>query len=548
MSRVTGVAFGLAVALLATLAAPAAQAFTLRVTGSPDAPRMVFDPRMNVASVCLPVTNPQGGQSLLYGQRFSDGPVSGQTPAIVLVHGIASSTENWDFSPTWSVARALASAGYVVFSYDRLGYAKSSYFDHPGGGYSLTTAEHRAMLHDVVGDVKTGGYRLTASGDCAGTTTAAGTKNPTVVIIGHSAGGWVVAGYPGQYHDVAAMIQTDISGSAGGSSSSPLGGSSSGGGFTPDSSHPDYFQFFQTTQNCFDFNTYTPGVVAYVANIACTPPFLDSPYGEITDLGAMYAQNDADIAMIGPSIPVLLSSGDHDTTDPPSSADADYSYYKAHCGCEVTQLMLPNTAHLFMVHRSLASWVDYVVNWLGARGIGATAPTPSPPTGTGGPGCPKPTGRLNGTSLGPLRLGWTRTRARHRLPRFNVTYNHMDNFCLASGWGIRVGYPSARLTRELSAKTRRRLTGTIILALTANRHYALAGAHPRQRLRAVARRLHAGRPFRLGANDWYVVPGKRSDGLLKVRRGIIQEVGIVSGALSRGRPAQLRLLRSFNGA
>ena len=102
---------------------------------------------------------PRRRPSLLYGQRFTDGPTSGATPAIVLVHGIASSTENWDFSPTWSVARALASAGYVVFSYDRLGYANSSYYGQPGGGYTLTTQAHRAMLHDVVGDVKTGGYR-----------------------------------------------------------------------------------------------------------------------------------------------------------------------------------------------------------------------------------------------------------------------------------------------------------------------------------------------------------------------------------------------------
>jgi pimeloyl-ACP methyl ester carboxylesterase len=350
-----------------------AGAFTLPVTGPSNAPRMVFNNKMAVKSICLPVTNPAGGQSLLYGQRFTDGPTSAATPAIVLVHGIASSTENWDFSPTWSVARALASAGYVVFSYDRLGYAKSSYYAQPGGGFTLTTQAHRAMLHDVVGDVKTGGYTVSASGDCSGATTPAGTQNRTVVIIGHSAGGWVVAGYPGEYHDVAAMIQTDISGSAGGSTSSPLGGSSSGGGFTPDPNHPDYFQFFQTTQNCLDFNTYTPGVVPYVANIACTPPYLDSPYGEIADLGAMYAQNDAYISMIGPSIPVLLTSGDEDTTDPPSSADADYAYYKAHCGCDVTQVLLPDTAHLFMVHKSLPSWVDDVVNWLTARGLPGTS-------------------------------------------------------------------------------------------------------------------------------------------------------------------------------
>ena len=57
-------------------------------------------------------------------------------------------------------------------------------------------------------------------------------------------------------------------------------------------------------------------MVSYVANIAFTPPFLDSPYGDIADLGAMYAQNDAYISMIGPSIPVLLTSGEEDTDRP----------------------------------------------------------------------------------------------------------------------------------------------------------------------------------------------------------------------------------------
>jgi pimeloyl-ACP methyl ester carboxylesterase len=358
----------LAVASSAVASSAGARAFALGVTGPAGAPRMVFDGRMRVESVCLPVTNPAGGQSLLYGQRFTDGPVSSATPAIVLVHGIASSTENWDFSPTWSVARALASAGYEVFSYDRLGYAKSSWYSQPAGGFMLTTQAHRAMLHDAVADVKTGTYGVSASGDCSGSTTPGRTQNRRVVIIGHSAGGWIAAGYPGEYHDVAAMIQTDISGSAGGQPDAPIG-NSTGGGFTPDPAHPDYFQFFQTTQNCLDFNTYTPGVVPYVVNIACAPPFLDSPYGEIADVGAMYAQNDAYISMIGPSIPVLLTSGEEDSTDPPSAADADYAYYKAHCGCDVTQLLLPDTAHLFMVHRSLAGWVDDVVGWLAANGL-----------------------------------------------------------------------------------------------------------------------------------------------------------------------------------
>jgi hypothetical protein len=166
------------------------------------------------------------------------------------------------------------------------------------------------------------------------------------------------------------MIQTEISGSLS-PPNSPFG-SSSGGGFNPDPDHPDYFEFFQTSQDCQDFNIYPPGAVQYVVDIACAPPFLDSPYGEIADLGEMYAENDLFISMIGPSIPVLLSSGDHDTTDPPSVAANDYDYYKANCGCDVTQLVLPDTGHLFMAHTSLSMWVDYVVKWLTSHGIPPT--------------------------------------------------------------------------------------------------------------------------------------------------------------------------------
>src|SRR5437588_5418878 len=174
-------------------------------------PQMHFDKYMTVQPVCFTVTNPSLGQSTLYGQRFTDGAVSALTPAIVLVHGIASSTANWDFSPTWSVARGLAAKGYVVFSYDRLGYAKSSYYDHPGGGYTLTTSAHRDELHDIVGEVKSGAYTTTTGSDCSGPQQPSTIQNDRVVIVGHSAGGWIVAGYPVKYHDVVAMIQTAIS-------------------------------------------------------------------------------------------------------------------------------------------------------------------------------------------------------------------------------------------------------------------------------------------------------------------------------------------------
>ncbi len=355
------VAVALATLGLAAAAAPA--------TGATE-PRMKIDPRLRTATVCLPVTDPIGLPRTLYGKRYAPPGATSATPAIVLVHGIASSTANWDFTPGWSTARALASAGYVVYSYDRLGYARSSYFDMPGGGATLTTREHRRMLHQVVQDVKSGGYAVAAGDDCA-VATPGGMRTPTVAILGHSAGGWIVAGYPGTYHDVAAMIQTSIVGSTASSSEESEG--SEGGGFTPNPQHPDYFDFFHERAECEAFNVFAPGAVPSVVDVACAPPSIPSPFGEIADLPAKLAENDVAISRIGPGTPVLLASGDHDTTAPPPDARADYEFYKANCGCDVQQHIIPQAGHLYQAHASLADTVDVFVRWLSAKGLPPTA-------------------------------------------------------------------------------------------------------------------------------------------------------------------------------
>jgi pimeloyl-ACP methyl ester carboxylesterase len=358
--RLRGAAAALLAALCTAMLA-GGSVLAVAADGQPPA-RADFGKRLRVETVCFSVANPAGSRSTLYGRRYTDRPVTPRTPAIVLVHGIASSTENWDFTPNWSVARALALAGFVVISYDRLGYAKSSYLDHPGGGLTLTTAAQRDLLHQVVGEVKTGAYTTASGQDCTAPRRPSALRNPTVVIIGHSAGGWIVAGYPGQYHDVAAMVQADIT------AATPLA-PGQGGSVTPDPSHPDYFQFFQTSQDCQTFNIYPPGAVQSVVDVACTPPFLDSPLGEVTEIPQTYQDNARLIKQIGPRIPVLLTSGDHDGIVPPANARADLAYYQANCGCDVSQLILPSTGHLFMAHRSLPIWLDHVVDWLRSREI-----------------------------------------------------------------------------------------------------------------------------------------------------------------------------------
>jgi hypothetical protein len=167
--------------------------------------------------------------------------------------------------------------------------------------------------------------------------------------------------------------------------------------------------------------------------------------------------------------------------------------------------------------------------------------------GKGGPQCPRPSAKLSGTKLGPLALGMTRARARHLMPRYKVTHNGFDNYCLRAGWGIRAGYPSQKLLRSVAWRQRKRSVGKIAIALTANRYYALDGVRPGAKLSAVARKLHVQRPaFHVGMNFWYIVPGKKSRGVLKVRHGRIQEVGVVARALTNGRTAQRRLFRSMN--
>jgi pimeloyl-ACP methyl ester carboxylesterase len=323
---------------------------------------MHFRPGMSVRTACFRVVNPAGTESTLFGQRFVDGTVSSSTPAIVLVHGSGSSTVDWDLSPKWSVARALASAGYIVFSYDRLGFAKSSYFKVPGGGNTLTTAVQRGLLHQVVKQVRTGLYRTTTQNTCSGRGSAFRLKSRKVIIVGHSGGGWVVAGYPGEYHDVAAMIQADITASF-------VTPTAPGGSFTTDPAHPDYYEFLQTRQDCVKFNAYPPGVVKYAIARACAPPFLLTPWGEIKGLGQTLRDDAKYIPRIGPKTPVLLTSGQYDTTETPADARKDLAYYRAHCGCHVSQFIVPNAGHMFMAHKSLPIWINHAVTWLKAHGL-----------------------------------------------------------------------------------------------------------------------------------------------------------------------------------
>lgn len=81
---------------------------------------------------------------------------------------------------------------------------------------------------------------------------------------------------------------------------------------------------------------------------------------------------------------------------------------------------------------------------------------------------------------------------------------------------------------------------------TSNHYYTLRGVRPGTRLAKVARRLHAGRPFATGLNLWYLLPDGPSRGVLKVRHGVIEEIGIANPQLTRTRRAARVFFASFS--
>ena len=160
--------------------------------------------------------------------------------------------------------------------------------------------------------------------------------------------------------------------------------------------------------------------------------------------------------------------------------------------------------------------------------------------------CAAATGRVTGRSIGRVALGLKRARARQLFAHWSTRSRRDDmDFFFVCPKGIRAGYAPAALLRGLSRRERRALQGRVVLVLTANRHYALHGVRPAARLTRVRRRLHLGRGFKLGQNTWYLVGNGPSRGVLKVRHGVILEIGIANKALTAGAPATIRFFKAF---
>jgi streptogramin lyase len=159
--------------------------------------------------------------------------------------------------------------------------------------------------------------------------------------------------------------------------------------------------------------------------------------------------------------------------------------------------------------------------------------------------CPAATGRLTGTSLGLVRLGLTRAQARHAYTHSsNRGKQYQDFFCLTP-IGVRVGYASPKLLKTLAKAERAQLENRVIWASTSSAYYAIDTIRVGATISAAGHHLKLTGPIHVGRNDWYLAPNGASTAVLKVRGGIIEEIGIGSKALTGGHKAQLAFLTSF---
>jgi hypothetical protein len=155
------------------------------------------------------------------------------------------------------------------------------------------------------------------------------------------------------------------------------------------------------------------------------------------------------------------------------------------------------------------------------------------------PRCPGATGRMTGTTIGQIRLGMTRARADYLYRRHSDRGKQYEGFFCLTPIGVRVGYATPKLFRILSKDEQRQLKRRVVWASTSGPYYELDGVRTGESLTDASSQLKdIEPPFHIGPNYWYLTRTARYTAVLKVRSGIVEELGIAQDALTTTRSAQ----------
>jgi Secretory lipase len=256
-----------------------------------------------------------------------------------------------------------------------------------------------------------------------------------------------------------------------------------------------------------------------------------------------------------PTEPLLMAVGDQDGTGDGVMIAADvealaHEYcqqgvpvtYTEFGGLDHTEAAIPFEAvALTFLEARFAGLPP--VNGCGLIGDGnSLAPLPV----SAAAGCPLASGKLSGDTLGLVHLGMTRVQARRAYTRSSGHHSRYEDFFCLTPIGVRVGYASPKLLRTIPRRRRKDLSGRVVWGSTSNPYFTLRGVSSEATLAAARKHLKLGKPFRIGANDWYLAANGASTGVLKVRHGIVEEVGIADKQLTKSRKADRAFLNSFS--
>ena len=153
-------------------------------------------------------------------------------------------------------------------------------------------------------------------------------------------------------------------------------------------------------------------------------------------------------------------------------------------------------------------------------------------------GCPPATGDVSGTKLGLLKLGMTRSQARHAYRKSTTRgQKYKDFFCLTPR-GMRDGYGSPKEPKKYRDR--------VIWISTSSAYYTVHGIRVGATIPNTESILKLTGPYIVGKNTWYFTRNGTSNAIFKVRHGLIQEIGIAQKGLTTGKKAQRRFLTSFS--
>ncbi len=161
------------------------------------------------------------------------------------------------------------------------------------------------------------------------------------------------------------------------------------------------------------------------------------------------------------------------------------------------------------------------------------------------PRCPGATGSMTGTSIGQITLGITRSRARYLYRHHSNRGKQYEDFFCLTPIGVRVGYASPILLEGLSRNEQANVRGRVVWASVSNPYYSLDGIRAGESIATASRMLGTEPPFHIGLNYWYLARKATYTAVLKVRGGVVEELGIAENALTTSRGLQRTLLLSF---